>query len=139
MYLLKTEESFDSAHFLSGYNGKCRNLHGHQWRVIVEIHGKTLSNERQTRDMLVDFGDLKHDLKQETDFFDHALIIEKGSLRPTTLTALQEENFKIIELPFRPTAERFAAYFYSKMKSYGYALQRVTVYETPKNCAIYEE
>ena len=34
-------------------------------------------------------------LKTETDFFDHALIIEKGSLKPTTLTALQEENFKV--------------------------------------------
>ena len=109
MYLLKTEQTFDSAHFLSDYQGKCRNLHGHQWRVIVEICGKTLSTDTQTRDMLVDFGDLKHDLKTETDFFDHALIIEKGSLKPTTLTALQEENFKIVELPFRPTAERMAS------------------------------
>ena len=37
MYYLKTESSFDSAHFLKGYNGKCRNLHGHRWRVVVEI------------------------------------------------------------------------------------------------------
>ena len=78
-------------------------------------------------------------LKTETDFFDHALIIEKGSLKPTTLTALQEENFKIVELPFRPTAERMASYFYTKMKFHGYTLRRGTVYETPKNCAIYEE
>ena len=82
--------------------------------------------DTQTRDMLVDFGDLKHDLKTETDFFDHALIIEKGSLKPTTLTALQEENFKIVELPFRPTAERMASYFYTKMKFHGYTLRRVT-------------
>lgn len=37
MYYLKTENSFDSAHFLKGYDGKCRNLHGHRWRVVVEI------------------------------------------------------------------------------------------------------
>lgn len=37
MYYLKTESSFDSAHFLKGYAGKCRNLHGHRWRVVVEI------------------------------------------------------------------------------------------------------
>lgn len=37
MYYLKTESSFDSAHFLKGYDGKCRNLHGHRWRVVVEI------------------------------------------------------------------------------------------------------
>lgn len=139
MYLLKTEESFDSAHFLSDYHGKCRNLHGHQWRVVIEIYSETLSTETQTRDMLVDFGDLKHDLKKETDSFDHALIIEKNSLKPATLMALREENFKIIELPFRPTAERMAFYFYTRMKSHGYNLKRATVYETPKNCAIYEE
>ena len=40
MYYLKTEQSFDAAHFLKGYAGKCHNLHGHRWRVIVEIQFK---------------------------------------------------------------------------------------------------
>ena len=35
MYILKTESSFDSAHFLSGYEGKCSNLHGHRWRIVL--------------------------------------------------------------------------------------------------------
>ena len=59
MYYLKTESSFDSAHFLKGYNGKCRNLHGHRWRVVVEIAADQLKDEGQTREMLVDFSDLK--------------------------------------------------------------------------------
>jgi len=59
MYYLKTESSFDSAHFLKGYNGKCRNLHGHRWRVVVEIAADQLKDEGQTRGMLVDFSDLK--------------------------------------------------------------------------------
>jgi 6-pyruvoyltetrahydropterin/6-carboxytetrahydropterin synthase len=138
MYLLKTEHSFDSAHFLAGYDGKCRNIHGHEWRVIIEISGDTLMENGQTRDMIVDFGQLKKDVKHEVDALDHALIIEKGSLRPTTLTALQEEQFHIIEFPFRPTAERLAAYFYDRMSSYGYMVKRATVYETPQNCATYE-
>ena len=37
MYILKTEASFDSAHFLSGYDGKCSNLHGHRWRIFLEV------------------------------------------------------------------------------------------------------
>ena len=37
MYILETEQSFDSAHFLSGYKGKCSNLHGHRWRVVARI------------------------------------------------------------------------------------------------------
>ena len=63
MYYLKTENSFDSAHFLKGYAGKCRNLHGHRWRVVVEIAADQLKDEGQTRGMLVDFSDLKNYLK----------------------------------------------------------------------------
>ena len=39
MYSLKTNSSFDSAHFLASYEGKCRNLHGHRWTVEVEVGG----------------------------------------------------------------------------------------------------
>ena len=78
MYYLKTENSFDSAHFLKGYAGKCRNLHGHRWRVVVEIAADQLKDEGQTRGMLVDFSDLKNALKDICDDFDHSLIYEKG-------------------------------------------------------------
>ena len=36
MYQLKTEADFDSAHFLSGYTGKCSNIHGHRWHVEID-------------------------------------------------------------------------------------------------------
>ena len=52
MYYLKTEHSFDSAHFLAGYEGKCRNIHGHEWRVVIEICRPDLDEEGQTRDMI---------------------------------------------------------------------------------------
>ena len=80
MYYVKTEHSFDSAHFLAGYEGKCRNIHGHEWRVVIEICRPDLDEEGQTRDMMFDFGQLKKDVKREVDAMDHALIIEKGSL-----------------------------------------------------------
>lgn len=66
------------------------------------------------------------------DAYDHALIYETGSLKPTTLAALQEENFHLIEVPFRPTAENFAKYFYDKLAESGICAASVTVYETPK-------
>lgn len=138
MYILKTEHSFDSAHFLAGYDGKCRNIHGHEWRVIIEVCREDLDHSGQTRDMIFDFGQLKKDVKREVDALDHALIIEKESLRPATMDALHEEDFKIIEFPFRPTAERLAAYFYERMTACGYRVYRSTVYETPQNCASYE-
>ena len=115
MYTLKTEHSFDAAHFLYGYEGKCSNIHGHRWRVVAEVSSDELETTGQNRGMYVDFGDLKKDLKEIVDYLDHCLIIETGSLKETTLKALQDENFRIIQFAFRPTAENMAKYFYDKM------------------------
>ena len=139
MYYLRTEQSFDSAHFLADYDGKCRNIHGHEWRVVIEVERAELDKEGQTRDMMFDFGQLKDDLKKECGMLDHAFIIEKGSLRETTIAALRDENFKLVEFPYRPTAERFARYFYDRMEAHGYIVKSATVYETPNNCAVYEK
>lgn len=139
MYILKTEQSFDSAHFLAGYNGKCGNLHGHRWRVIVEVMAQELETDRQLRGMHVDFATLKEDLKLETEALDHALVVETGTLKEKTLEALAEENFKLIMVDFRPTAENFSRYFYERMKEKGYQVKCATVYETPKNSASYTE
>lgn len=137
MYLLKTQVLFDAAHFLAGYDGKCKNLHGHEWRVVIEICSPVLQEYGQTRDMVYDFSQLKDDLKLEADLLDHALIIEEGSLKDTTLAALHDEGFRIVAFPWRPTAERLAAYFYERMTGRGYQVYRSTVYETPTNCASY--
>lgn len=106
MYFLKTEQSFDSAHFLAGYHGKCANIHGHRWKVIATIKSEKLLEDPQNKGMVTDFGDLKKDLKIIADSFDHALIIETGSLSEKLYQALIDENFKIINLPFRPTPRR---------------------------------
>ena len=137
MYQLTTEANFDSAHFLSGYNGKCANIHGHRWRIIAEIEQKTLCTTGQTRGMVIDFGDFKRDLKALADSFDHCLIIEKDSLKKSTFEALKSENFSIVQVPFRPTAEEFAKHFYSCLTKQAYNVKKVTVYETPNNCASY--
>ena len=138
MYKLTTEHSFDAAHFLAGYHGKCKNIHGHRWRVVVTIAAKELEKEGQMRGMLVDFGDLKKDLKKMLSRMDHALIVEEGSLKKKTVEALVEEEFRLVVLPFRPTAENFSRYFYEEMSKTGYSVQSVSVYETPGNCAVYE-
>ncbi len=139
MYYLKTESAFDAAHFLKDYEGKCRNIHGHRWRVVAEIQGEKLSEERQERGMLVDFSELKKMLKGACDALDHSLIYEKGSLKEKTLEALREEDFRLNEVPFRPTAENFSEYFYRVLQDKGFSVHRVDVYETPNNCASYGE
>ena len=137
MYQLMTEHSFDSAHFLAGYDGKCGNLHGHRWRVLLTVQSETLREDQQQKGMCVDFAELKKDLRTELDALDHVLIIEQGSLRESTMKALQEEKFQVVEMPFRPTAENFARYFYELFSLKGYPVAKVEVYETPNNSAVY--
>lgn len=137
MYQLTTEHSFDSAHFLAGYDGKCGNLHGHRWRVLLTVQSETLREDQQQKGMCVDFAELKKDLRTELDALDHVLIIEQGSLRESTMKALQEEKIQVVEMPFRPTAENFARYFYELFTLKGYPVAKVEVYETPNNSAVY--
>lgn len=139
MYYLKTEDSFDSAHFLKDYVGKCSNIHGHRWRVIVTVAKDSLITEGPKRGMIIDFGDLKKELKSICDNLDHSLIIETNSLKDKTIEALKEENFRILEFDFRPTAENFSKYFFDEMKNVGLPVHRVEVYETPNNYAAFEE
>ena len=112
MYSLKTAAYFDSAHFLYGYDGKCSNIHGHRWKTEAEFSGEELQKNGVQREMLIDFGDIKRELKALADSFDHSLIYEKGSLKAKTLEALKEKNLPV---------------------------SSVNVYETPENCAVYME
>ncbi len=139
MYQLTIEQSFDSAHFLAGYVGKCGNIHGHRWRVLLQVQSEQLREDAQQRGMCVDFSTIKDELKKMVDCLDHALLIEKGTLKDKTMEALSEEGFCVIELAFRPTAENFAKYFYELFAKKGYNVAAVHVYETPNNCASYHE
>ncbi|MBX4264795.1 6-carboxytetrahydropterin synthase QueD [Clostridium estertheticum] len=139
MYILKSEHSFDSAHFLSEYEGKCANIHGHRWKVEVEVQSETLTKGGQLEGMVIDFGDLKRDVKSMADSYDHALIVQIGSMRDETLNCINQDGFKVILVDFRTTAENFAKFFFKQMKDKGYNVKRTTVYETPNNSASYEE
>lgn len=137
MYTIKTTAAFDSAHFLAGYDGKCANLHGHHWVIEVEAGQESLQAEGEKRGMVLDFGDLKKAVRALADRFDHATIYEEGTLRPATLAAFAEEGFRVIAVPYRPTAEHFARAFFETLTAEGLPVRRVTVYETPENGASY--
>ena len=129
MHMLTTEASFDAAHFLTNYEGKCKNIHGHRWKIVISIYGE-LNNG-----MLVDFGVLKNDLKNLCDYFDHSFIVEKNSLKKELYDMLKEQ-FLLRDVDFRTTAENFSKYFYDEL-SKKYNVYEVLVYETPTNCARY--
>ena len=129
MYILSTEASFDAAHFLSNYEGKCSNIHGHRWKVVLNIKGEP------TNGMVVDFNAIKKSLKELCDYFDHTFIVEKNSLDDNLLSLLQKQ-FLIRIVDFRTTAENFAKYIFDKLNQ-KYDVYEVLVYETPNNCARY--
>ena len=140
MYGLKTEASFDSAHFLTSYYGKCENLHGHRWRVVAYLRTRELGaigDATTNRDMVVDFGVFKRTLRALAEELDHTFLVEEGSLKPATLACLADEGFSLTVLPFRTTAENLARYFCEHMVDTGLPCAQVDVYETPLNCATY--
>ncbi len=129
MYILSCEASFDAAHFLTNYEGKCKNIHGHRWRVVLSIKGDPCNG------MVVDFNIIKKDLKELCDYFDHTFIVEKDSLKKGLFDLLNEE-FTLRVVPFRTTAENFSKYFYDEL-SKKYDVEEICVYETPNNCRRY--
>ena len=137
MYGLKTEAAFDSAHFLADYYGKCENLHGHRWRVVVELAQEELQTEGTMRDMVLDFGEFKRRVRALAEEFDHTFLVEEGSLSAATVEALEGEGFSLKVLPFRTTAENLARHFCVRLREEGLPVSQVDVYETPMNCASY--
>lgn len=137
MYELKAEASFDSAHFLTDYYGKCENLHGHRWRAVVYVRADALQTQGTMRDMVYDFSAFKQIVREEAKALDHTFLVEEGSLSKTTVAALVSDGFSLTLLPFRTTAENLARYFAERLSARELAISRVEMYETPNNCAIY--
>lgn len=138
MYELTTESSFDGAHFLTDYYGKCENLHGHRWRVEVGIAVEELQESGTNKDMVVDFGVFKKAVREVCARFDHMFLVEEGSLKASTVACLEAEGFKLLMLPFRTTAENLAHHIYELLTSeYDLPVSFLEVDETPNNRAIY--
>ncbi|WP_028308495.1 6-carboxytetrahydropterin synthase QueD [Desulfitibacter alkalitolerans] len=130
MFILQSEFEFDAAHRLIGHKGKCARLHGHRWRVIVQIKSQQLKEEGTDRDMVIDFSDLRKDLKELENIFDHK-VIEEGKVF--------QVNDTTVIVPFRPTAERLAQFIYKRIEEKGHQVHEVKVFETPKNAVTYME
>ena len=137
MYGLKTEASFDAAHFLADYYGKCENLHGHRWRVVAYLEQPELQEESTMRDMVLDFGVFKRALRRLCEEYDHTFLVEEGTLKPQTIRCLEDEGFELTVVPFRTTAENLARHFADELIARGLPCSQVDVYETPLNCATY--
>ena len=75
------EFSFETGHALYGYDGKCKNVHGHSYKLAVTVIGTPVSEKNAVKlGMVIDFGDLKKIVKEEVvDVFDHATVFNKNT------------------------------------------------------------
>ena len=136
MLTVSKECRFDAAHVLGDHRGLCRNLHGHTYRVVVEV-----AETADAGDMVMDFKDLKQVLREViSDRFDHALLYyEKGGAAERELAEVAiRHGMRCVGLPFRSTAENLARYFFQEL-AVRVRVVSVRVYETPESCATYQE
>ena len=97
---------FETAHALLGYDGACRHIHGHSYKLVVTIIGTPLQDETHPKNgMVMDFGDLKKTVENAViKPFDHALLLNKNT--PAELVeVLQKNNEKLVLLPYQPSCE----------------------------------
>ena len=141
MFTLKSEIQFDMAHYLSGYEGKCNNIHGHRYRLVVKVSSETLHEEGQLRGMVTDFSNVKAVLKEIHDLFDHKLVIEDNEEGRRVVNKLNESGklFDIFMVPYRPTAEEMSRHIYHEIKKRGVPVTEVELYETATNSCTYRE
>lgn len=97
---------FETAHALWGYDGKCRNIHGHSYKLTVSITGDIIDDVDAVKNgMIIDFGDLKKIVKSTVvEEFDHALLVNGKT--PHAKYAEVENGFsKILLCDYQPTCE----------------------------------
>jgi 6-pyruvoyltetrahydropterin/6-carboxytetrahydropterin synthase len=109
---LRKEFKFDSAHHLNHYQGKCANVHGHRFKMIIEIS----SNYEMEKGFKYDFGDIKQIVNEH--------IVNK----------LDHQDLNRV-LPYNPTAENICLWCMTQLYIIGYPVSSVTIYETEENSA----
>jgi len=98
---------FDTGHALAGYDGKCRNVHGHSYTLEVTVMGEPITDPNHVKfGMVIDFGDLKEIVKKYViDDYDHALVLNKNTSYKEIGDFLLERGHHILLVDFQPTGE----------------------------------
>jgi len=113
------EFSFETGHALYGYDGKCRNVHGHSYKLAVTVVGIPITDPTHVKlGMVIDFGDLKTIVKEEVvDPFDHATIFNRNTPHLELAEELQERGHKVILADYQPTSENMVMDFAKKIRA----------------------
>jgi len=110
--------SFETGHALYGYDGKCKNVHGHSYRLDVTVIGKPISDNSNVKfGMVIDFSDLKKIVKEEiVDVFDHATVFNKNTPHVELAKELEDRGHNVLLVNYQPTSEMMVIDFATKIK-----------------------
>lgn len=110
--------SFEMAHALRNYDGLCRNIHGHSYKMDITLAGQPLQDESSPKNgMVMDFGDLKRLVNEEViSLLDHALVLNAKT--DAQLVEVLKQNYeKIVIVDFQPTTENLLNFIADKIKA----------------------
>ena len=110
---------FEAAHALYGYDGKCKNIHGHNYNLFVTVIGVPVSDSSNVKNgMVMDFGDLKKIVNSEIiEKFDHSVIFNKKSPHKELADNLVNDGNKVVMADYQPTIEQMVIDFANKISS----------------------
>ena len=111
--------NFETGHALYGYDGKCKNVHGHSYKLNVTVIGQPIDDADHVKfGMVIDFGDLKKIVKEEiVGKFDHATVFNKNTPHVELAKELQKRDHNVILVDYQPTSEMMVIDFAEKIKS----------------------
>ena len=110
---------FEAAHALYGYDGKCKNIHGHNYNLFVTVIGVPIKNKSNVKlGMVMDFGDLKEIVNNEIiEKFDHSVIFNKNTPHEKLANDLVNDGHKVVMADYQPTIEEMVMDFANKISS----------------------
>lgn len=113
------EFTFETGHALYGYDGKCRNVHGHSYKLAVTVIGTPIDDMGNVKHgMVIDFTDLKKIVKEEiVDPFDHATVFNKNTPHVELAKELSQRGHEVILADYQPTSENMILDFADKIKN----------------------
>lgn len=110
--------SFETGHALYGYDGKCKNVHGHSYKLSVTVFGQPISDNTNVKfGMVIDFTDLKKIVKEEiVNVFDHATVFNKNTPHVELAKELKDRGHNVLLVDYQPTSEMMVIDFAKKIK-----------------------
>lgn len=109
--------TFETGHALYGYDGKCKNVHGHSYKLSVTVIGEPIQDKSHVKyGMVIDFTDLKRIVKEEVvDVFDHATVFNQNTPHVELAAELKSRGHHVILVDYQPTSENMVVDFAEKI------------------------